>query len=83
MQKLIKGAKLDMVNDTKYKKQNKNIKALTTIDMQKVEENKEKIKKQIEKAEKDILELAETQPVLANQLMNDLGLLKILTGEDK
>jgi prefoldin subunit 5 len=51
--------------------------------MEKVEENKEEIKKQIEKTEKDIQELAETQPVLANQLMNDLELFKILTGENK
>lgn len=84
MQKLVKGAKLDMVNKQKeFKKPNKNIEGLTTIDMQKVEENKEEIKKQIEEAEKDISELAETQPVLANQLMNDLGLFKILIGEDK
>jgi len=51
------------------------------IDMEKVNENKEEIKKQIEKTEKDIKELSETQPELAKQFMNELNLFKVLVGE--
>ncbi len=52
-----------------------------TIDMKKVEKNKDEIKKQIEKAEIDIKELSNTQPELAKQLTNDLNLFKVLVGE--
>lgn len=51
------------------------------IDREKVNENKEEIKKQIEKAEIDIKELSKTEPELAKQFMNDLNLFKLLIGE--
>jgi len=83
---LIKGAKLSMVNNEniKNRKQKKNI-GLTTIDMKKVEENKEELKVAIKETEKDIKELSKSDDELDRKLAKifglELGLYKTLIND--